>query len=539
MLHGLLAIVTIGMATASGAGPGVAGAAAADASSDIPGVPLPGPVAAGRLGGGIYDVVYQLSVEPGHVIVVGLSGTQGTDFDIYLFDSSATTVVSPTGLLTKSAGPTSIESISWPSRLGGTYYVDLNGATDVEGDFRLTVQTVPDPTPPTVSIALAGGKSTTNQLTVPLLLTATEDLSGVAEMALSPDGATFAAWQPFQATATWTLTPGDGTRAVWAKVRNGVGLESTIAVDTITIDTVPPSVIALDPAPGSTVIGLRPRFTATFNEPINATSWTDLGLIVQSATGSLVTGTYSYDPPTRMGAFVPASNLQPGALYVINIGPVRDLAGNDVAPLASWSITPLTPTSLLAVANPKVVALGGSSKIHVSFTGTPPPTSVDMQTSDGSGGFISTSTFALVNGELSLSIAPVRNTTYRFRYAGAFGIAPAQYDVRVLVRRSVVLLGRDSTVVARAKAGASVNLTAAISPAAAGVTVSFRVYRFDPSRRVWLYAGSKGRTTDATGRAQFTWVPPSSGSWYVRAAVVSTVDFANNTSPVYRWSVTR
>ena len=47
---------------------------AADATSDIPGVPLPGPIAAGRLGGAIYDVVYRVDVPPGFVIVASLTG---------------------------------------------------------------------------------------------------------------------------------------------------------------------------------------------------------------------------------------------------------------------------------------------------------------------------------------------------------------------------------------------------------------------------------------------------------------------------------
>src|SRR3972149_1997908 len=88
-------------------------------SSDIPGVPLPGPIAAGRLGGAIYDVVYRLSVAPAHVIVASLTGAAGTDFDLSLFDASATTVLSDTGLLKKSTGPTSTESLSWPSSFGG------------------------------------------------------------------------------------------------------------------------------------------------------------------------------------------------------------------------------------------------------------------------------------------------------------------------------------------------------------------------------------------------------------------------------------
>ena len=74
-----------------GGAPTVPIAKAADPSADIPGVPLPGPIAAGRLGGAIYDVVYRFSVAPGYVILASLTGAAGTDFDLYLFDDSATT----------------------------------------------------------------------------------------------------------------------------------------------------------------------------------------------------------------------------------------------------------------------------------------------------------------------------------------------------------------------------------------------------------------------------------------------------------------
>src|SRR3990172_5509945 len=164
----LLAALAVGLGSIPNESVAVSVVMAADPSSDIPGRPLPGAIAAGRLGGAIYDVVYSLSVAPGYVVVASLTGASGTDFDIYLFDATATTVLSTTGQFTKSTGPTSTESISWPSQFGGTYYIDLNGATDVEGDYRLTVQAAPDSTPPTASMVLAGGRASTNQLTVPV-----------------------------------------------------------------------------------------------------------------------------------------------------------------------------------------------------------------------------------------------------------------------------------------------------------------------------------------------------------------------------------
>lgn len=519
---------------------GTIGAKAADPSADIPGVPLPGPVAAGRLGGSIYDVVYNFSVPPGYVIVASLSGATGTDFDLYLFDASATTVLSSTGLLTKSIGPTSSESISWPSRFGGTYYIDMNGASNVEGDYRLTVQTIPDPTPPVAGLVLAGGRTSTNQLTVPVTVTATDDLSGVAEMALSSDGVTYGAWQPFQRSTTWQFPPGDGRRGLWVIVKNGVGLESAPARADVTIDTVPPSVIAFDPTPGSSVIGLRPQFALTFSEPMDAATWNDLGLIVQSPTGPLVPGAYAYDVHADVGSFVPSLPLQPGLPYIVNVGDVKDLAGNRVSFLGSWSITPIAPTALIAAANPRVVLRGGSARLDVSLTGAPLPTSIDVLSStSASPAFVSLASVPSQVGHGSLAVAPSLNTTYRFTYPGAFGVAPAQVDVRVLVRRSITLAGRNSAVVSRVGVGSSVKLTAAIGPAVGGVSLSFRLYRFDVARRVWIYAGSRGRTTDAAGHAALFWAPSQPGSYYWRAWVASTAEFANNVSPVYRWTVNR
>lgn len=531
--------LTVIAALAIGSAPFVISTEAAEASSDIPGVPLPGPVAAGRLGGTIYDVVYSLSVAPGHVIVASLTGTVGTDFDIYLFDATATSVLATTGLMTKSTGPTSIESISWPSQLGGIYYLDLHGATDVEGDYRLTVQAIPDSTAPVVSVVLAAGRSSTNQTAIPVALTATDDLSGVTEMSFSTDGVSFEDWRPYEASSTWTFSAGDGTRTLWARVRNGVGLPSAPASDSVVIDTVAPSVGALDPPPNSSVSGLRPRFTVSFDEPMDPASWIDLGLVVQAATGALVPGSYTYDTVTRIGSFVPSVTLQPGAIHIVTVGTARDVAGNRVTSPGSWSITPLTPTTLTAVAAPRVVLPGGSARIDVALGGAPLPATVEVESSTALGAFIPQPAISTENGRNLLVVTPASNTTYRFRYEGTFGVAPNQADVRVLVRRTAILVGRSSSVVSRARVGAPVRLTAAVAPAAFGVSVSFRLYRFDSQRRAWVYAGSRGRSTDSTGRAAYTWVPPASGSYYWRVAVAPTPEFANNTSPVYRWSISR
>jgi hypothetical protein len=513
---------------------------AADPSADIPGVALPGPVAAGRLGGAIYDVVYRLSVAPGQVIIASLTGAAGTDFDLYLFDSSATTVLSAAGLLKKSVGPTSTESISWPSPTGGTYYIDLNGATVVEGDYRLAVQTVPDSTRPVISAVLAEGRPSTNELTVPVTLNASDDLSGVAEMAFSGDGSAYGDWQPFAHSATWTFGAGDGLKTLWVKARNGVGLESVPATATVTIDTVQPSAIAIDPPPGSTVVGLRPSFNVTFDEPMDPVTWADLGLIVQSSAGDLVPGSYSYNAGTRTGSFTPSAALLPGSTYIVTVGNARDIAGNQVSPVGSWTIVPIAPTTLEANIDSPAIAFGASASVDISLSGAPAPAVVQVLAAPGSSGaFVPMTTVELVNGNGSLVVAPGLTTTYRFSYAGAFGVAPDTVELRVLVRRSVRLVGPSSTVASKARVGVMDKLTAAVGPPAGGVSVSFRLYRYDVAHRAWVYAGSHGRTTDASGQASYAWTPAQAGSYYWRASVVSSAEFANNVSPVYRWVVGR
>jgi hypothetical protein len=533
-----LSIVVLAGASLIGA-PGAA-TVAADQTSDIPGTPLPGTVTSGSLGGPIYDVVFSVQVPTGSVIVVSLTGTAGTDFDLYLYDAIATTVRSTAGLVGQSTGPTSTESLSIPSRSGGTYYIDLNGASDTVGTYTLTVQIVPDTTPPTLSLRLGQGHATTNQLTVGVEVFAADDLSGVTEMAFSADGTAFGPWQPFAQSSSWTFSPGDGAKTLWAKVRNGVGLESTPASATIVLDTVAPSITTIAPAQGARVAGLRPTFTVGFSEPIDPVSWSRSGMIVQAASGTLVTGRFSLDPAGQLGTFVPDADLVAGAPYIVTIGPVTDLAGNQVASLGSWIVTPLFAPRVTLAASVEVLARGGSAVLNGRAEGVGAGAAVDLSSQPAIGGAVVLASLPVpVTGQLQATVRPAMNSTYRLGVAGTSTTAPAEAIVRVLVRRSVGLVGVTSSTMAPARVGRSVLVVASIGPPAAGVSVSLRLYRYDASRRLWVFAGSRGRTSDATGRVSTTWTPTSAGSYYWRAVVASTVDFANNVSPVYRWSVTR
>lgn len=507
----------------------------ADDPSNIPGVPLPGPVATGVLGGPVYDVVYRLSVPPGNVIVASLTGSPGTDFDLYLFDATATTVYGTAGLVASSLGPTSTEAISYPSAAGGTYYLDLNGATDVFGSYTLVVQIVPDRTPPQVSIQLDDGRPATNDPQVTVSLHAWDDLSGVSAMTFSNDGVSWGPWVPFTPTASWTIPAGDGPHTVWAKVMNGVGLESEPAQATIVLDTVPPGVVAITPAPGSWVAGLQPVLAVSFDEPLDPASWLQMGLLVQAADGTLIPGRYAYLADSRTGTFVPSQPLVAGETYVVGLGPVRDLAGNRVAPVGSWTIRPLIPTTVTLTASPRVLVAGEASRLALALAGGPTNGPLAL-TAEPAGGEAVAQQVNLTDGRASLVVRPAVNTTYQAAYPGTDRLAPSSATVRVLVRRAVTLEGVLAGGLQVGRRGSPVDLRAVVAPRAPEVVVTFWIYRNLGAGRGFGLVAAVRRTT-VGGRAVWTWRPTVAGEYRVRVTTPPTVLFANGVSPWYRWLI--
>jgi hypothetical protein len=511
-----------------------AATAATPPESDLPGIALPGPVVSGRLGGPIYDVVYRVEVPAGHVLVAGLTGTAGTDFDLYLFDASATSVLSPVGLLTKSTGPASSEQVAWPTRIGGTFYLDLNGATDVEGTYTLSVRVVPDPTPPQASLLVAGGQTRVSTTPVRLLLAGFDDLSGVSEMSLSYDGVSYLPPEPLRNEIEWNLSAGDGPKTIWVKVINGVGLASAPVSVTVQLDKIGPTVATATPADGAIVTVARPTISVQFSEPIDAGSWSAGGLVVQSAPGGILPGTYLYYPSIRTGTFTPSTDLAPGYVYFVTVAEVRDVAGNRVVG-SSWTIKRLLPASVTAAATPSIVVTGSSVTL-AGAASIPAGESLVLDARVGAAtDYTPVRTIVPSGGRYTVTATAARNTVYRVSYAGSATTQAASASAQVLVRRRVALLGPGSSTTRTAVAGKPVTLIAQVGPAGV-VPVSFRLYRYDAARGAYVYARSFGRTTDALGRARLTWTP-TAGRFAWRVAVSSTADYANNLSSLYRWSV--
>ena len=505
------------------------------ASGNIPGIPLPAATVSGSLGGPIYDVVYSVVVPAGHVLFASMTGTPGTDFDLYLFDSSASNIYAdpPVGQVAASTGPTSAESITYPTASGGTFYLDLSGATNVEGTYTLHVQIAADTTPPRVSLSLDGGAPATNSNVVAATVVAMDDLSGVGTMQFSTNGSSWQAWEAYQPTVTWSFPVGDGTKTLWVRVRDRAGNVSATAQASIRLDTSTPVVLAAEPDAADPITSTRPTIRITFSEPMRVSSWSNFGVLLQDANGTLVYGTYGWDATTDTGTFTPNAPLVAGATYTVSLGPLVDEAGNPLGPVGSWVIHPVLIPRITLTAGPTVLSSPGTTVLAARIEGAVAgPLSVERSVA-GAPWALYAAAFTDGNGTFTAPASVDANTFFRIELpATAISADTFSNPMRVLVRRQVSLAGLDPSVTRRVRALTRQVLTAVVAPTDPPVPVTFSVYRY-VSGRGYVLAASVTRTT-VGGHYTFSWTP-GRGSYYVRLTTRPTPLFANGISPAYRF----
>jgi hypothetical protein len=110
----------------------------------------------------------------------------------------------------------------------------------------LSDEIILDMTPPTGSIEIEDGASSTKTRDVLLSLTGADALSGVAQMRFSVDNkATWTDWEAFQTTRNLTLPDLEGTKEIFMQLRDGAGNILTVS-DTIFLD-LPPVIKAFPP----------------------------------------------------------------------------------------------------------------------------------------------------------------------------------------------------------------------------------------------------------------------------------------------------
>jgi hypothetical protein len=111
-------------------------------------------------------------------------------------------------------------------------------------------------------------------------------------------------------------------------------------------DSTPPTVTAVVPADGSAGVAAATKVSATFDEPLDASTVNPGTIQLRAASGALVPAAVGYGAGTRTATLTPASPLAAGALYTATVATgVEDLAGNQLAQAHTWSFTIADPSA--------------------------------------------------------------------------------------------------------------------------------------------------------------------------------------------------
>lgn len=102
---------------------------------------------------------------------------------------------------------------------------------------------------PAGSISVNEDAAHTDTRAVTLTLSAADSGSGISQMRLSNVGASWSAWESYNASRPWTLSSGDAVKSVRAQFRDNAGNLSDIVTDSITLDTAGPVFLNIEADP--------------------------------------------------------------------------------------------------------------------------------------------------------------------------------------------------------------------------------------------------------------------------------------------------
>ena len=105
------------------------------------------------------------------------------------------------------------------------------------GPVSTTATVRSDITPPSGTLVINGGDTTTSNAVVQLALSATDNSGVVTEMRFGNNASVWSPWQPFTTNHSWILLAGDGIKTVYAQFRDAAQNPSGTASDTIMLDS--------------------------------------------------------------------------------------------------------------------------------------------------------------------------------------------------------------------------------------------------------------------------------------------------------------
>ena len=267
-------------------------------------------------------------------------------------------VLNMTGSMITTTSPLRIGgNAPWGERFAGIIddvrvYNRALTATEISQDMNRPV-TGGDAIPPTVSsVTPANGATTGPTVNVTATFSESMDPATVdgtrvqlraSDSTLVPAAVTYDA-----ASKTATLDPSASLAlggVYTATITGGTGGVKDLAGNalvsnftwsfSIANDGTPPVLTNRSPTPAAVNVASTAHITATFDEPIDATTY---GFVLRNQAGALVATTRTYDAATRTARLVPTAPLASATAYTAALDRVTDVYGNAMTP-TTWSFT--------------------------------------------------------------------------------------------------------------------------------------------------------------------------------------------------------
>ncbi|NQW55835.1 MAG: hypothetical protein HQ458_03125, partial [Chloroflexi bacterium] len=227
-------------------------ARAAESGVEIPGIAWPGRPVTSTVGGPVFDQVWRLELPQGRVALIRLDGASGSELGLYLFDETATSILSATPLK-QSAKPGGAQRLT-AVLPAGTYYLNVNGRnTDRAYRFTLSVTLIEDPTPAFVFAEIANGATRISDPETSVFIGASDSLSGVNAVRYRVDGGAWSEWRAPTGSHPVSFEATEGRHTVEAQARNGAELISDPALASVILDLTAPTGTLLAPASNDVV----------------------------------------------------------------------------------------------------------------------------------------------------------------------------------------------------------------------------------------------------------------------------------------------
>ena len=162
----------------------------------------------------------------------------------------------------------------------------------------------------------------------------------------------------------------DGPNGVFAYGPGGFPSQSynrsNYWVDVMFVDNGAPTVVGQIPAPNAAAVETGTTVSATFSEPVVASTIT---FQLRDAQGALIGGATAYDEASRTATFTPSGPMVPGVAYTATVSTARDLDGNAMSGPVTWSFTTASSAivNLFGNAVPAVAAANDSSAIELGM----------------------------------------------------------------------------------------------------------------------------------------------------------------------------